>query len=152
MPSYPIIYLHVVAAVVLCGYALFWVVMAFALRYHAADMDAESTLSLIGASRWPPFLLPRAVRVPILGLGWLLVLFMVVSGAVLMSTRGVAAAQLLSPAFWSERFGAVLAVKAALVVLFAIVHARLSVRPSPGTALTAAIVVVALICASALLV
>ncbi len=147
------IYAHVVAAVVLSGYALFWVVMAFTLRSDDSGLDPHRTLALIGSSRWPPVgALPRGLRIPILGLGWLLVAFMAASGLVLLRLRGIGAPQLASAVFWTHRPGAVIAAKIGLLVLFAGAHTRVALRPTPRAALTAALLVVAIVCASALLV
>ncbi len=144
-------WVHLVAAVVFAGYALFWLVMAFALRDEGGELDAGETLSLIGRSRWPPVAVPKAARIPIVGLGWVLVLFMVASGFLLLHARGIGSAELGSGAFWSRPFGLAIAAKAILLLLFAATHARLAMRPTPRAALLGAILVALIVCASALL-
>ena len=144
-------YVHLVLAVVLIGYALFWLVMAFAMRREGVDMDSGEMLSLVGRSRWPPFVVPYALRIPMLALGWILVLLMVASGVLLVRARGGDWAQLASGGFWGDRFGIIVATKAVLVLLFAVAHARLSVRPTARAALLGAILAWATICASAFL-
>ena len=144
-------FVHLVAAVVFAGYALFWLVMSFAIRSEGGDLESGETLSLIGRSRWPPVAVPKALRVPIVGLGWILVLFMLASGFLLLHARGIGSRQLASGAFWSQRVGLVIAAKTILLALFAVVHARLSTRPSARAALLGAIVVGVIVCASALL-
>lgn len=144
-------WVHLVAAIVFAGYALFWLVMAFALRSEGRDLDSGETLSRIGRLRWPPVAVPKALRIPILGLGWLLVLFMAASGFLLLHARGIGSAQLASAEFWREGVGLVIAAKLILLVLFAATHARLVRRPTAGAALVGATLVGVIVCASALL-
>ncbi len=145
------VYVHVVAAVVLVGYSSFWLVMSMALRREGGDLDTEETLALIGRSRWPPFVVPEGLRVSMVVLGWILILFMVASGALLLHVRGVGPAQLGSGAFWAARFGHVLAVKLGLLGLFVVDQIWLSVRPSPRGTLLGAVLVALIACVSVLL-
>lgn len=145
-------WVHLVAAVILGGYVLFWLVMAVAVRDESAALPAaDETLSLIGRSRWPPVVVPKAVRLPLFGLGWALVVFMAASGAVLLRARGIGSAQLASAAFWHERMGLAIGTKAILLVALAVTHARFARHPSPRAAVLGAILVVVIVCASALL-
>ncbi len=145
------VYLHLVGGVLLGGYALFWLVMALGLRSEH-ELDAEILLARVGRSRWPPFGLPKGLRVPILGLGWLLVLLLVGSGVGLLASRGMSFSQLLSAALAGSGFAQVLVMKLVLVAVFIGAHARLSARAPAGAAIVAAASAALIVCFSAMLV
>lgn len=129
------VWLHIVVGIVLAGYALFWLVMAYALQRGGGELQTAPTLSMIGRAGWPPFIAPPAVRIPLLGLGWLLLAFMIVSGVMLLHGR----------------FDWVITAKVVLVVLFALAHGWFTLRPSPRAALMSALLVAGVICVSAFL-
>ena len=144
-------YLHLVFGIVLIGYALFWLVMAYALRSRAADLDTGEMLAVIGRAGWPPFVAPPALRIPILGIGWLLVLAMLASGFALLGVHRITLGQLLGGGFGQGGVAGIALIKLTLLGLYAAVHAWFSLRPSPRLALVALLLVTAALCASAFL-
>lgn len=145
------VYVHLVSGVLLGGYVLFWLVMATGLR---ADHDLDSTAMLrrVGQARWPPFVLPRAARVPVLGLGWLLILLMLGSGVGLLAARGMSGSQVVTAALAGSGFARIVLAKLVLLGVLAVAQVRLWRRPGAGAALVAAVTAVILVCLSALLV
>lgn len=129
------VWIHLVVGIVLAGYALFWLVMAYALQNAGGDLDTAATLSRIGRAGWPPFIAPPALRIPLLGLGWLVLAVVIVSGVALLHGR----------TDW------VIITKSVLVLLFALVHAWFTLRPSPRAALAGAVLIGALVGVSAFL-
>jgi hypothetical protein len=79
-PHLVLVWLHLVAAVVLTGLALYWTILRLALPRlgHGARM-AELLRAAHGA-RWPHVAVPWTLRIPIPLLGLLVTLFLAVTG------------------------------------------------------------------------
>jgi hypothetical protein len=111
--SFVVVYAHVVGAILVVGYCLFWAVMTTAARRQFASADALRFLRAARSAAWP---LPG--KKPTLALiGWLLLIFVAVVG-VLCLPDGYSMGRLIS----GERFSTLLSIKlvlsAALVACF----------------------------------
>jgi hypothetical protein len=108
-------YLHLVFTMFLIGYVLYWTVMVISLRRDFAPGETERLLETASRGAWPHVLVPWRFRLPLrfMGLGFLAIL--VISGLPLMARYGL---------------GAILALKMALVVIFAVVQVGLTRRPA----------------------
>lgn len=113
---------HLVLAVLVTGYALFWAIMALALRRVCTPAEVEGHLATVAAARWPHVALPRRFRLPLPLVGWLLLAAAIASGVLLGALGGSH-----GPAL---PFGLKLAVLLALLV----VHRALVRRPRPAPA------------------
>lgn len=107
-------YLHLVFTMFLVGYVLYWAIMAFSLRRDFAPAETERLLGIANRSRWPHVLVPWRLRLPLPLMGWGFLAILAITGLVLMAGFGL---------------GAFLALKIALVLLFALVQAVLTRRP-----------------------
>jgi hypothetical protein len=108
-------YLHLVFTMFLVGYALYWAIMAVSLRRDLAPPETERLLGIVNRSRWPHVLVPWRLRLPLPFMGWGFLAVLVLTGLVLMAGYGL---------------GAILALKIALVVLFALIQVGLTRRPA----------------------
>ncbi len=128
-------YLHLLLSVFLTGYALFWAVMAMALRQRFDQPQTAEYLGVVGRARWPHVLVPWRLRLPLPMVGWLLLALLVATGALALQGAG------------SVAVGPTMLVKLLLVVLLVVVHALLALRPRPslcvaGLGLTLAVLAV----------
>lgn len=76
---------HVLAMVLFTGQALFFTLSAFALR---GEPDRGAFLKKLAWTRWPPFAVPPALRLPLHAIGWLAILVLATTGGWLMHLRG----------------------------------------------------------------
>jgi hypothetical protein len=108
-------YLHVVFTMFLIGYVLYWTVMLISLRRDFTPGETERLLEIASRGAWPHVLVPWRFRPPLrfMGLGFLAIL--VISGLPLMARYGL---------------GAIVAVKMALVMIFAVAQVGLMRRPA----------------------
>jgi hypothetical protein len=125
-------YLHLVFTMFLVGYVLYWAIMVVSLGRDLAAPETERLLGIANRSRWPHVLVPWRLRLPLPLMGWGFLAVLVITGLVLMA---------------SYALGPLLALKVALVLLFALVQAALTRRPGRALimvnfALALAIVVV----------
>jgi hypothetical protein len=125
-------YLHLVFTMFLVGYVLYWAIMVVSLGRDLAAPETERLLGIANRSRWPHVLVPWRLRLPLPLMGWGFLAVLVITGLVLMA---------------SYALGPLLALKVALVLLFALVQAPLTRRPGRALimvnfALALAIVVV----------
>lgn len=123
-------YAHLVGAVLVVGYALFWAIMAWGSEREPDRREAQRLLGLTAASRWP--YVPKRLRPSLTGLGWGFLALMGVTGAALLAARGMSGA---------------LELKLGLVAIVVAAQAALAERPSPlrlylhGAAVLAVVVV-----------
>jgi hypothetical protein len=113
---------HLVLAVFVTGYALFWAIMALALRRVSSPAETETHLATVAAARWPHVLVPWPLRLPLPLVGWILFAAAIASGLLVGALGGP---RELGLAFWLKL--------AALLAVLA-VHASLARRPRPLTA------------------
>jgi hypothetical protein len=108
-------YLHVVFTMFLIGSVLYWTVMLISLRRDFTPGETERLLEIASRGAWPHVLVPWRFRLPLrfMGLGFLAIL--VISGLPLMARYGL---------------GAIVAVKMALVMIFAVAQVGLMRRPA----------------------
>ena len=130
-------YLHLVMTVFLVGYALYWAVMAMALRRTCARAESLRLLAVANAARWPHGVVPWTLRLPLPFVGWAFLGVLVASGAVLASGSG-----------WP----ALLLVKLALVAAFVLVQVIVTRRPAPELIFANFALVLGIVVLSALLV
>lgn len=113
---------HLVLAVLVTGYALFWAIMALALRRVASPAETETHLAVVAAARWPHVMVPWRYRLPLPIVGWLLIAAAVASGLLVGALGG---ARELGLAFW---------LKLAAILALLAVQAMLGRRPRPAWA------------------
>jgi hypothetical protein len=129
-------YVHLVAGVLLTGYALFWGMLALSLTRHSNPAEVERLLTVAGAARWPHVVLPMALRLPLPWVGWIFLLATAFTGVLLLPTAPISGMLL------------------GKVVLFVILlgsQLMLTLRPTPARAFVNLAVVVLIVAASALL-
>jgi hypothetical protein len=108
-------YLHLVFTMFLIGYVLYWTVMVISLRRDFTPAETERLLGIASRGRWPHVVVPWRIRLPLRFMGWGFLAILVISGVSLMAKYGL---------------GAILALKMALVVIFAVVQVGLTRRPA----------------------
>ena len=129
------------SSVLLTGYALFWAVMAVALRRRFDEAQTDGYLAIVAGARWPHVVVPWRLRLPLPIIGWIFLALLVVTGALLaVVAGGPGFAALMTPAFGA---------KLVLFVLLVLVHGLLARQPRPslciaGLVLTLAIVAVSM--------
>lgn len=110
-------YLHLVFAVFLIGYALYWAIMVVSLRRDFAPPETARLLEIANRSRWPHVLVPWRLRLPLPLMGWAFLAILAITGLLLMAGYGL---------------GTPLALKIALVAIFALIQAGLTRHPAPA--------------------
>jgi hypothetical protein len=110
-------YLHLVFTMFLVGYALYWAIMVLALRRDFAPSEAARLLEIANHSRWPHVLVPWRLRLPLPFMGWGFLAILLITGLALTASHG---------------FEAMLTLKLALVLLFALIQIGLTRRPARG--------------------
>lgn len=139
--SFVLVYMHVVGAILLVGYALFWTVMTAAARREFAPAQAGELLAITRTAPWPL----SGGKLNIATVGWLLLIFVLATGVASLP-EGFSLGDMLG-----SRFGRLLLVK--LILVAALVGAFHALKPTSRLApficlgLTLAVIV-----ASALLV
>jgi hypothetical protein len=108
-------YLHLVFTMFLVGYALYWAVMAVSLRRELAPAETERLLEIANRSRWPHVAVPWRLRLPLPFMAWGFLAILLITGLALITSYG---------------FGALLALKLALVAIFALIQVGLTRRPA----------------------
>ncbi|MGH6689338.1 MAG: hypothetical protein ACREF4_01465 [Gammaproteobacteria bacterium] len=80
-------YAHIVATVLLIGYALFWVVMTTAICKEEGQ-GSVGLLNLVQRGRWPPGGIPKRLRPTLPALGWVFLVALFLTGALLLVSGG----------------------------------------------------------------
>ena len=130
-------YLHLVFTMFLVGYVLYWAIMAVSLRRDFAPPETERLLGIVNRSRWPHVLVPWRLRLPLPFMGWGFLAVLAITGLALMA---------------SYRLGPLLALKVALVLLFALVQVVLTRRPARALIMVNFALALAIVVVSGLLV
>ena len=144
-------WLHLVAAVLLMGNALFWVVMTIgAARSSSQPEDAARLLGLINSGRWPHVIVPRPLRLPFPALAWIFLVVLAVSGIFLVQSRETVGAVLREPIL-QDRFAELMRVKLALVGLLLVGQVQLTVEPRRWLAFVNGALALAIVSVSVLL-
>jgi hypothetical protein len=110
-------FLHLVFTVFLVGYALYWAIMVVSLRRTFDPAETDGLLEIANRARWPHVVVPWRLRLPLPFMGWGFLGGLLITGLVLVAGHG---------------FDMVLALKVALVVVFAVIHVGLTRRPIPA--------------------
>jgi hypothetical protein len=110
-------YLHLVFTMFLIGYVLYWAIMVVSLRRDLVPAESARLLEVANRSRWPHVVVPWRLRLPLPFMGWGFLAVLAITGLVLMAGYGL---------------GALLALKLALVVIFALIQVGLTRRPMPA--------------------
>ncbi|HMR30227.1 MAG TPA: hypothetical protein PKA13_05380 [Geminicoccaceae bacterium] len=76
---------HLVGAVLLIGYLLLWAIMGLALSRRFAPDEVRRYLGVVAAARWPHVIVPWRLRLPWPLVGWAMLAFMILSGALLLA-------------------------------------------------------------------
>ncbi|MGH6905382.1 MAG: hypothetical protein ACREIR_21905 [Geminicoccaceae bacterium] len=130
-------YLHLVFTMFLVGYVLYWAIMAVSLRRDLAPPETLRLLGIVNRSRWPHVLVPWRLRLPLPFMGWGFLAVLVITGLVLMAGYGLRA---------------ILALKIALVVLFALIQVGLTQRPARALIMVNFALALAIVIVSGLLI
>ncbi len=118
-------YAHLVGAVLLMGYALFWVLILRATRAEYESAEAGRLESALGLFRWPPLSLPLSATLA--GLGWLFLAFLVATGGVMVLF--FPSHPLSLSAALADPQGRLMLFKLSMVIVLAVVHAAFMARP-----------------------
>jgi hypothetical protein len=146
-----VVFLHLVAAVLLVGYALFWVVMAWSDSGEREDKETRGYLRIAGEAAWPSSRLPRPFRALVFGVGWLFLGAMIVTGLLLLELRGISIRSGPGGAWLESRFGVILVVKLGLVGALAAGQWAFSRSARPWLAYLNGMTALGIVIASALL-
>jgi hypothetical protein len=119
-------YVHVMSTVLIVGYALFWIIMARALRQRVTASESTRLLGLINQGRWPPGGLPSTMRLPFPGLAWAFLFVLIATGIFLHFYHGVTLEQVVSSDPPARRFAQLLLIKHGLIAVLLIVNLRLA--------------------------
>jgi hypothetical protein len=142
MGSYQVAaFLHLVLAVLVTGYALFWAIMGLSLSTRFGPKEVFEYLDTVKASRWPHVFIPWKLRPALPLVGWLLLGATAVSGL----TTGYLGARVgdLTPLY---------VVKILLFLGVLVSHARLARRPIPAAGYVALSLVLLILVASTLMI
>ena len=121
-------WLHLVAAILLVGNALFWVVMAIGAARSTSPAESAHLLGLINSGRWPHVIVPRPLRLPFSALAWIFLLVLGVSGVFLLQRHGSLGA-VASESGTGVRFAELMRVKLALLGLLLLGLVQSTVGP-----------------------
>jgi hypothetical protein len=110
-------YLHLVFTMFLIGYVLYWAIMVVSLRRDLTPSETARLLEIANRSRWPHVVVPWRLRLPLPFMGWGFLALLAITGLALMAGSGL---------------DALLALKIALVVIFALIQVVLTRRPAPA--------------------
>lgn len=151
--SWPLlgVYAHLVLAVLLVGYALFWWIMATVLSGGHGDAEARRLLATTADSRWPPAIVPGRLRIGLVWVGWVFLALLFVTGGALLEARGISVRRLLAGDPAPAPLTAPLALKLGLVVVLAVGQTGLAFRPSRSWIWLTGVAVVAIVVVSSLL-
>lgn len=129
-------YLHLVFTMFLIGYVLYWAIMVVSLRRDLAPAASARLLETANRSRWPHVLVPWRLRLPLPFMGWGFLAVLAVTGLVLMASYGL---------------GTLLALKLALVAIFALIQVGLTRRPVPALIMANFVLALGIVVVSGLL-
>jgi hypothetical protein len=141
MGSYQVAaFFHLVLAVLVTGYALFWAIMGLSLSTRFGPKEVLGHLDTVKTSRWPHVIVPWKLRLPLPFVGWLLLGAIAVSG--------------LATGYLSARMDSIslYVVKLLLFLVLLVGHARLARRPTPAPGYLALALVVLILVASTLMI
>src|SRR5262245_22497031 len=115
-------FIHLFSTVLLTGLALFWVIMAAALkqRFHA-ERTAE-LLGILNRARWPHVVVPYSLRLPLPLVSWGLLAVLALTGVLGFNWRNPDGVAQIATLQWLKLAG---------VAMLLIVQALLTRRPSP---------------------
>ena len=139
-----ILFTHVVAAIFLVGYALFWAIMTTVARREVAGPESSRLLDVAAGARWPL----AANKLSLVAAGWLVLVAAAVTG-ILAAPAGFSAGDLVS----GGKFSSLLLAKLVLLVVLALSFLRLGAPSNaPWLAHARLLVVLAIVVVSALLI
>lgn len=121
-------WLHLVAAILLMGNTLFWVVMAIGAARSTPSTESAHLLGLINSGRWPHVIVPRPLRLPFSALAWIFVVVLGASGVFLLQSHG-ALGPVAPESGMEDRFADFMRVKLALLGLLLLGLAQATVEP-----------------------
>jgi hypothetical protein len=110
-----LVWLHLLLAVAVTGYTLFWAIMGRALGQTVSTADSERLLGIAATARWPHVVVPWEMRLPLWLVGILLLVAAAVTGLLLGTPGNLASG-----------------IKVVLVIALLIGLRLLSRRPTPA--------------------
>ena len=129
-------YIHLIAGVLLAGYALFWAMLALSLARDSDTPQIERLLEVTLGARWPHVGVPVSLRLRLPLVGWAFLVATALTGVLLLA--GVS-------------FSGMLLGKLLLFAILLGSQLVLTLRPTPARAYVNLAVVVLIVAASALL-
>jgi hypothetical protein len=124
------VYTHIVVAIFLMGYMLFWTIIVGSLAQRYEAPEATRLLRLIQQSSWPPKGLPASYRIKFSGLGWIALLVLIATGMIILAYREISWQAVFSKDFLLSSFGERLGLKCLFVTALLIGQLLLSYRPA----------------------
>jgi hypothetical protein len=125
------VYVHIMAAVFLVGYTLFWMIITGSLNQRLDAPESARLLRLINQAHWPPDVIPVPYRVNFPGLGWGALFVLIATGAFVLYSQGMTSQQVISGELFLSPFGWILAAKLILVIALMIFQISLTYQPAP---------------------
>lgn len=83
------VYIHILAAIFLVGYTLFWFIVIPPLKREFEQKVGSDLIKQIDDAKWPPGSIPSPVRVKFSGLGWLGIAVLTATGVAMLYLRGI---------------------------------------------------------------
>lgn len=130
-------FLHLVFTVFLVGYGLYWAIMVVSLRRTFDPSETDRLLGIANRARWPHVVVPWRLRLPLPFMGWGFLGVLLITGLVLVAR---------------QEFDMVLALKVALVLVFTLIHVRLTRRPASALILVNFVLALVIVVLSGLLI
>jgi hypothetical protein len=92
------VFAHIFLGILFTGLALYWIIMASSLPRLLGTVEGGRLLQVAHALRWPPAPVPKALRIPLPWLTWLLILGLWGTGIVNSKLRGMPE----GPLWWAK--------------------------------------------------
>ncbi|RPJ43902.1 MAG: hypothetical protein EHM19_07760 [Candidatus Latescibacterota bacterium] len=146
-----VVFLHIMISIVWIGYALFWAIIAGPVVRAYGTGESDRVLTLVSRAPWPPAKVPVPFRLRFSGVAWSLLVLLAATGLLLVLHEASKAGPVAWGAFWSGRFGGLLAAKLVFVLALAGLQVRLAKRPGPRLAMANLGIAVIVVALSALL-
>jgi hypothetical protein len=119
------VYAHVLLCIFLVGYGLFWLILGIGTKEHPDPNGPDGILQRTVGTSWPPKGM-APLGVPLSGLGWLALIGLVVTGALVQVAKDAPLGDLFAGPLLGVGYGA----KLAVVGLALLVQLGLALRAS----------------------
>lgn len=82
-------FVHIVAAVLLVGLALFWAIMLWSLKQRFPEAESQRLLEVLNTARWPHVAVPYALRLRVPWLPFVVLAVLLLTGLLCIQTRAL---------------------------------------------------------------